>query len=92
MSSGRAASTASDESPRQGSFVHYRYELRREGEILATGYLLRTDPLEVGTKVTVAGKSGIVRAIEPEPADGTLHLVVERPRSRSRATARSRVG
>ncbi|HEY5693242.1 MAG TPA: hypothetical protein VIR14_01930 [Gaiellaceae bacterium] len=82
MSSGQASSATVGESQRQGAFVHYRYELRRGDEILATGYLLRTDPLAVGERIRVAGQPGVVRMIEPELGDRTLRLVVDRTRRR----------
>jgi hypothetical protein len=82
VSSGQASSATFGESQRQGAFVHYRYELRRGDEILATGYLLRTDPLAVGERIRVAGQVGVVHVIEPESGDRTLRLVVERARRR----------
>ena len=84
MSSGQASSATVGESQRQGAFVHYRYELRRGDEILATGYLLRTDPLAVGERIRVAGQVGVVRVIEPESGDRIVRVVVEPPRARAR--------
>jgi hypothetical protein len=55
----------------------YRYELRRGEEIIATGRLSREEPLEEGEGITIAGHPGVVRAIEPQLGDRTLHLVLE---------------
>ncbi len=43
----------------------YRYELRRGEEGIATGHLSREQPFEVGERVTVGGRAGIVRDVEP---------------------------
>ena len=54
----------------------YRYELRRGDEVIATGHLSREQPLEVGERIVIAGRPGIVRAIEPLLGERELHLVV----------------
>jgi hypothetical protein len=55
----------------------YRYELRRGEEVLATGRLTRERPFEVGERVVVGGRPGIVRAIEPVLAEPEQRLVVQ---------------
>lgn len=55
----------------------YRYELRRGGEVIATGHLTHEQPLEVGDRVSIGGRSGIVRGIEPLLGEYELRLVVQ---------------
>jgi hypothetical protein len=55
----------------------YRYELRRGDEVVATGRLLREEPLEVGDRIAIGRSNGIVRTIEPQLAETGLRLVVE---------------
>jgi hypothetical protein len=55
----------------------YRYELRRGEEMLATGHLDRERPLEVGERIVIAGRPGIVRTIEPLLGEHELRLVVQ---------------
>jgi len=55
----------------------YRYELRRGDEVIATGHLTREEPLEVGERVTIGSRAGIVRSIEPQLRDRELRLVVQ---------------
>ncbi len=55
----------------------YRYELRRDDKVIATGHLTRERPLEIGERITIGGKVGIVRTIEPLLAERELRLVVE---------------
>lgn len=43
----------------------YRYELRRGDEVIATGHLTRQQPLAVGDWISIAGRTGAVRGIEP---------------------------
>ena len=50
----------------------YRYELRRGDEVIATGHFSREQPLEVGERITIGSRSGIVQARFPE-ANGTLN-------------------
>jgi hypothetical protein len=57
--------------------VEYRYELRRGEEVLATGHLVWEQPLEVGERVVIGGREGIVRAIEPLLGELELRLVVQ---------------
>lgn len=55
----------------------YRYELRRGDEVIATGHLTRQQPLAVGDWISIAGRTGAVRGIEPLLGDHELRLVVQ---------------
>jgi hypothetical protein len=55
----------------------YRYELRRGEEVVATGHLSHEQPLEVGERIAIGSRSGIVRAIEPLLRERELRLVVQ---------------
>lgn len=57
--------------------VQYRYELRRGDEVVATGHLSREEPLEVGDRVLVGSREGIVRTVEPLLGEHELRLVVQ---------------
>jgi hypothetical protein len=57
--------------------VEYRYELRRGEEVLATGHLSREQPLEVGERVVIGGRPGIVRSVDPILGERELRLVVQ---------------
>ena len=64
-------------SPGPMPLVEYRYELRRGDEVIATGHLSsRARPLEVGERIEVGGRPGIVRTIEPLLRTDELRLVV----------------
>ena len=55
----------------------YRYELRRGEEVIATGHLSREQPLEVGERIAIGSRSGIVRDVEPLLGEHELRLVVQ---------------
>ncbi|HET8895410.1 MAG TPA: hypothetical protein VFM96_15075 [Gaiellaceae bacterium] len=55
----------------------YRYELRRGEEVLATGRVNYEQPLEVGERIVIGGRPGIVRAVEPVLAEREFRLVVQ---------------
>ena len=55
----------------------YRYELRRGDEVVATGHLSREEPLEVGDRLPIGGREGIVRTVEPLLGELELRLVVQ---------------
>jgi hypothetical protein len=57
--------------------VEYRYELRRGEEVLATGYLSRERPLQVGDRIVIGGRPGIVRSVDPILGERELRLVVQ---------------
>ena len=62
------------------ALLNYRYEVRRGGEIVATGRLSH-EPLEPGDSVVVGGGPGVVRTVEPILGETELRLVVELPGS-----------
>jgi hypothetical protein len=55
----------------------YRYELRRGEEVIATGRLTRERALEVGERIAIGGRPGVVRSVEPVLAEPELHLVIQ---------------
>ena len=55
----------------------YRYELRRGDEVIATGHLSREQPLEVGERLTIGSRTGIVRDVVPLLGERELRLVVQ---------------
>jgi hypothetical protein len=55
----------------------YRYELRRRDDVVATGHLSLDQALEVGERLEIGGREGIVRSIEPLIGEGELRLVVQ---------------
>jgi hypothetical protein len=55
----------------------YRYELRRGDEVIATGHFSREQPLEVGERIAIGSRSGIVRDVEPLLGEHELRLVVQ---------------
>ena len=63
----------------------YRYELRRGDEVIATGHLSREQPLEVGERITIGSRTGIVRDVEPLLGEHELRLVVQLTRDELRA-------
>lgn len=56
---------------------NYRYELRRGDEVIATGHLSSEQPLEIGERIAIGSRSGIVRSIEPLLGQRELRLVVQ---------------
>jgi hypothetical protein len=55
----------------------YRYELRRGDEVIATGHLSREQPLEVGERLAIGSRVGIVRDVGPLLGERELRLVVQ---------------
>jgi len=55
----------------------YRYELKSGDETLATGHLNRDTPLATGDRITVNGRDGIVRVIEPQLGEREQRLVIQ---------------
>jgi len=55
----------------------YRYELRRGEEVVATGHLSLEQPLEVGERLTIGSRDGIVRTVEPILGEQEQRLVVQ---------------
>ena len=58
----------------------YRYELRRGGEVIATGHMTHEGSLNVGERIKIGANEGIVRSIEPILGEAELHLVAQLPR------------
>ncbi len=56
---------------------NYRYELRRGDEVIATGHLSSDRPFEIGERIAIGSRSGIVRTIEPLLGERELRLVVQ---------------
>jgi hypothetical protein len=59
------------------SDVLYQYELRRGDDVVATGHVSPEEPLEVGQRVVVGGREGIVRSIDPLLGERELRVVVQ---------------
>jgi hypothetical protein len=57
--------------------VDYRYELRRSDEVVATGHFSSERPLEPGERVTIGGREGIVRTVEPLLREVEQRLIVQ---------------
>ena len=55
----------------------YRYELRRGDAVVATGHFSREQPLEIGERLTINGRTGIVRDVQPSLGERELRLVVQ---------------
>ena len=55
----------------------YRYQLRRGDVMIATGHLSSERPFEVGERISIGRRSGIVRSIEPSLGERELRLVVQ---------------
>lgn len=55
----------------------YRYQLRRGDEVIATGHLSREPPFEVGERITIGRRAGIVRDVEPMLGEQEHRLVVQ---------------
>jgi hypothetical protein len=55
----------------------YLYELRRGEEIIATGHITYEQPVEIGERITVAGREGIIREIIPILGQNEQRLVVQ---------------
>jgi hypothetical protein len=55
----------------------YRYEFRRGEEVIATGRLTRAWALEVGERITISGRLGVVRSIEPVLGEQEVHVAIQ---------------
>jgi hypothetical protein len=45
--------------------------------VIATGHFSREQPLEVGERITIGGRAGIVRDVPPALGERELRLVVQ---------------
>ena len=59
------------------STMGYRYELRRDGELLVTGYLSWEHELSPGDTVSIAGHHGVVRSVRAQLGDQAPLLMLE---------------
>jgi hypothetical protein len=57
--------------------TRYRYELHRDGQLIATGRISRMAPLEVADEIELAGHAGIVRAITAAGTEPVQLIVVD---------------
>jgi hypothetical protein len=55
----------------------YDYKLWRGDEVIATGHVGSKQLLEVGERITIGSRSGIVRSVEPLLGERELRLVVQ---------------
>jgi len=55
----------------------YRYELRQGEAVVATGHFEHSEPLEVGERIEIGGRAGIVRAVDPLLGEREQRLVVQ---------------
>jgi hypothetical protein len=57
--------------------AQYQYELRQGETVVSTGRLEFSEPPQVGDRIEIAGRVGIVRAIEPLLQERETRLVVQ---------------
>jgi hypothetical protein len=57
--------------------TRYRYELRRGDTITATGHIAFETALEIGEKLTIGNRRGIIRELGPRQPEGEIRLVVQ---------------
>jgi hypothetical protein len=55
----------------------YRYELRRDQDVVATGHISFEQPLQVGDRLTIGTSHGIVQTVTPTLQDRELQLIVQ---------------
>jgi hypothetical protein len=55
----------------------YRYELRRNDDLVATGHLTLDEPLEVGDHVTIGRSHGLVHSVMPTLGKHERQLIVQ---------------
>lgn len=55
----------------------YAYELRRGDHVVATGHIQEEDPLVVGDRIVIGGRSGIIHEVSGQIVHGELRLVVQ---------------
>lgn len=69
----RRSHTWSRSAARRRSRANER-ELRRGDEVIATGHFSREQPLEIGERITIGSRSGIVRDVGPILGELELRL------------------
>ena len=57
--------------------VVYVYELRRGSELVATGRLTRERPLEVGERIAIGNREGLVQSVEATLTVREQRLVIQ---------------
>lgn len=57
--------------------INYRSELRQGETVVTTGRFARETPLEVGERIRLHGREGIVQAIQPTLDPGQQRLVIQ---------------
>jgi hypothetical protein len=55
----------------------YRYQLRRDQDVIATGHISFEQPLQVGDRVMIGTSHGIVQSVTPTLQDQELQLIVQ---------------
>ena len=55
----------------------YRYELRRGDTVVATGRVEHATPPEVGDRIEISARAGIVRTVEPVLGEYEQRLVIQ---------------
>jgi hypothetical protein len=57
--------------------ARYLYELRQGDQIIATGHYTHDQPLEIGERISLAGRDGIVRSLIPIRGAHEQRLIVQ---------------
>ena len=57
--------------------LSYRYELRRGDDVVTTGHLTHEEALEVGDRIVIGSRPGIIRSIDAQLGERELRLVVQ---------------
>jgi hypothetical protein len=57
--------------------VGYRYELRRDDEIVATGHLILDTPVSAGDPIAIGSSRGTVRDVQPIYGQQERRLVID---------------
>ena len=57
--------------------MEYEYELRQAGEIVATGRLMHERPSQIGDRIVIGTREGIVSAVLPSIGDRPARITVE---------------
>jgi hypothetical protein len=57
--------------------VGYRYELRRDDEIVATGHLTLDAPVSAGDPIAIGSSRGTVRDVQPIYGQRERRLVID---------------
>jgi hypothetical protein len=74
---GSSGAIRRDRSPVEQLMPRYRYELRQGDTIVATGHFDHPQPLEIGERIEIGARPGIVRAVAPVLGEHEQRLVVQ---------------